>query len=421
MADDDRTPSSRRQTVLIGTVAVFGAVLLFVAWYFFLRMPYAPAFTGINSTDAVTITQELDRLKTPYELADEGATILVPEDKVDAARISVLGGELPLKGAVGFELFNKSDMGLTEFAQKINFQRALQGELARTIMALEQVDTARVHLSLPETGIFEQDSRAAKASVTIATKLGGPIDPSAVLGIQQLIASAVPDLQSANVAVLNAKGELLNQAPVETIASATETPLEQRRADYERAIAGTVEEQIRANGLAIPLAVKVTALRDFSATDDVADNAESTESPNGDDDLAGRTWPLNVQIEVANELAPSVRTKLLNAARQAMVFDTAKGDVLLVLVNPALNPLAPPMRYPQPGAYQTERSAAERATLPASYLIPVGAALLFLLLLVGLWRWLAKVRKPMQPLDRDDFATRLKTLIEEDRNGRQSA
>src|SRR5881394_1772705 len=96
-----------------------------------------PAYQNIRESDASAIVTELDRAGIPYDLANEGHDILVPEDQAAAARVLIAGSDVAMGGSVGFELFNDSDMGLTEFAQKINFQRAMQGELARTIMGME--------------------------------------------------------------------------------------------------------------------------------------------------------------------------------------------------------------------------------------------------------------------------------------------
>jgi len=117
-------------------VAIGAALLcaLLVALYFaFLRQGYAVLFTGLRTADASAVVAALDEKKVPYRLEEHGTRILVPSSLVDSTRLAVMGDELPLKGMVGFELFNRSDMGLTEFAQRINYQRALQGELARSM------------------------------------------------------------------------------------------------------------------------------------------------------------------------------------------------------------------------------------------------------------------------------------------------
>jgi flagellar M-ring protein FliF len=421
MADGDSAATSRRQIMLIGTAALGGALLLFLLWYFLLRTPFAPAFTGINTTDALTITQELDRLKTPYELADDGTTILVPQDKVDEARVSILGSELPLKGAVGFELFNKTDMGLTEFAQKINYQRALQGELARTIMALDQIETARVHLSLPEEGIFEQDRRPAKASITVATKIGGTIDGNVVRGIQQLVAAAVPDLQAANVAVLDAGGRLLSP-DVSTLAEVAETPEQQRRLEFERGLASKIEDAIRAAGVAIPLEVKVTALRDFAEEVDAGLDAAA---PEGDDALAAqaerRDNPVNVQLQLAAMPGRAIQDKLLTAARGAIDYDQSLGDVVSIQINPMVGDWSAGQTA-QPVVRKGPAQEADASAFGSIPMWPIFLGLGLLALVVVVWLLRRRANAPLSVDEKQAFADRLKSLLEEEaRGGRTTA
>ena len=137
-----------RAGLVAGTVSIALATAAMGWWA--LRADYQVLFAELSPQDAAAMTAELERLKVPYRLADEGASILVEKEQVYAVRMKLMGKDLPLHGAVGFELFNNSDFGMTEFAQKINYQRALQGELTRTILSLAQVKDARVLLVLPE-------------------------------------------------------------------------------------------------------------------------------------------------------------------------------------------------------------------------------------------------------------------------------
>jgi flagellar M-ring protein FliF len=197
------------QVALIAAVAAAMCVLLAAVWLIWLRVDYQPLFTNLRASDAAVIIAELDRKKIPYQLEDGGTSILVPADRVDATRLNVMTEDLPLKGTVGFELFNKSDMGLTDFAQKINYQRALQGELTRTIMTLDGVESARVHLSMGEDRIFRDDRVPPKASVTIWMKGGATLSARAAQGIQRLVAAAVPKLDFGNVVVLDEAGQVI--------------------------------------------------------------------------------------------------------------------------------------------------------------------------------------------------------------------
>lgn len=209
------------QLPLAGAAAAVIALLL-GGLYFATRPDYDVLFSDLRQADAATIVAELEKDKVPYRLDDGGATILAPADRIDQIRLEIMGADLPLKGTVGFELFNKSDMGVTEFAQRINYQRAIQGELARTIMTIDAIDTARVHLTLPEPSIFRAERKPAKASVTLVTRPGRVLERETVAGIQRLVAASVPDLEPTSVVILDAHGSLA-AGVVATAASTPET------------------------------------------------------------------------------------------------------------------------------------------------------------------------------------------------------
>ncbi len=193
------------------TLAVFAAVVaaLSLAYYWFLAGEYAVLARGLRAEEAAAIVEQLEKESVPFELRDGGNTILVPASQVDAVRLDVSSGDVPLRGAVGFELFNESDMGLTDFAQKVNFQRALQGEIARTIMAMDGIAYARVHMALPERSVFRIARSEPRAAVTLIPQQGVQIDPERIAGIQRLVAATVPDLALDQIAILNERGQLL--------------------------------------------------------------------------------------------------------------------------------------------------------------------------------------------------------------------
>ncbi len=194
----------------LGLAAVAVLAAAFLAYWFGLRTAYDPVLRGLPPEDAADVVKVLDAKKIPYRLAHGGTTILVPGDQADKARIELVGSELPMRGQVGFELFNQSDMGLTEFAQKINYQRAMQGELARTILMLDGIQSVRVHLGMAERSLFRDEQAAPKASVALVLKPGTALTESRVGGIQRLVAGAVPDLTPEAVAVLDETGKVVS-------------------------------------------------------------------------------------------------------------------------------------------------------------------------------------------------------------------
>jgi flagellar M-ring protein FliF len=198
-----------RVGLVTGVIVVAGVCLALGLWAY--RSDYQVLFADLAARDAAAMTAELDKLKAPYRLAGDGNTILVPQDQVYKLRLKLMGKDTPLYGAVGFEVFNNADLGMTEFVQKVNYQRAIQGELTRTIQAIDEVQSARVHLALPEQGLFKRAAAKAKASVTLMLKPGKTIGAEQVTGIQRLVAASVPDVQPDDVTVLDQHGVALTR------------------------------------------------------------------------------------------------------------------------------------------------------------------------------------------------------------------
>lgn len=400
MAESSFSPTTRQWTLAAGGALIL-AVIAFAFWHFALRTPMVPAFTKLREGDAALIVDELQRQKTPYALADQGRTILVAADQVDAARIAILGGDLPLKGTVGFELFNKSDMGLTEFAQKINYQRALQGELARTLMSMAPVETARVHLTLPEDGIFQDDRQPAKASVTITAKAGAAIDPRGVVGMQRLVSSAVEGLDAANVVVLDGNGAQLSADTFDRpdpTAEDSGTPVERAFAKRIRAVAlqAISDPAMRVTVWAGPSEAPRRKQRDAAAS-------------TGDDAVEERRPPLRITIALSSAPGPELRDTLVPLLASTIDYDPARGDSLTLIAVPAgspyrVDPPAPPL--PQ--------AKAEPATPPPDGAFPtLPIALALCLAVVGavaFWR-----RRSVADHRQDStFAARLRDLLDED-------
>ena len=199
----------RGRTGLVAGIAL--ALLLTVAlavWT--LQTSYEVLFTDLEERDAAAVVGELKQNKIPYKVTDGGRKILVPEKQVHETRIKLMGKGVLLSGGVGFEIFDNKDLGMTEYTQKINYLRALQGELARTIMAVESVKQARVHLVLPEASIFKREKVKPKASVSLVLKQGGRLSAEQILGIQRLVAASTPGLEPSVVTVLDQRGVTLS-------------------------------------------------------------------------------------------------------------------------------------------------------------------------------------------------------------------
>lgn len=219
--------------IAVGTLLIIALTIGLAIWIY--RPNYQVLFAEVSSTDAAAMTAELERMKVPYRLENGGNTILVPQDLVYKTRLKLMGNDLPLRGAVGFEVFNNADFGMTEFVQKVNYQRAIQGELTRTIMSIEDVQSARVHLAVPEQGLFKKATSKSKASVTVTMKAGKALVPEQIAGIQRLVAASVPEIAASDVTIVDQHGIALTRvAPSEQGMEAVGTHLDSKKSteDY---------------------------------------------------------------------------------------------------------------------------------------------------------------------------------------------
>lgn len=180
------------------------AILLF-SWT--QRVDLQPLFTNLSEEDAGQIIQRLNELKVPYSVSSGG--ILVPADRVYELRLELASQGLPQGAGVGFELFDKTSFTMTDFVQKLNYRRALQGELARTIRGLSEVEQCRVHLAIPERSLFMQKEERPKASVLVKLRPGRRLSQGQVRGIVHLVSSSIEGLDPADVSVVDSRGEML--------------------------------------------------------------------------------------------------------------------------------------------------------------------------------------------------------------------
>lgn len=246
---DTLTPRARNALAAACTVLL---VVIGCASWWLLRTEPAVLFSDLREQDAATLAGELDKLKIPYTVADHGRTLLVDRSQVPAARMKLMGRDLPLHGSVGFELFNTSDFGMTEFAQKVNYQRALQGELTRTILAFPEVRDARVHLALPEQGLFRQATARPKAAITLTLAPGQSLRAEQISGIQRLVAAAVPGLQPQEVTIVDQRGVALTRvADADGESGAARLELKRDMESYLARKAAAVLEQAFGAGQAL--------------------------------------------------------------------------------------------------------------------------------------------------------------------------
>lgn len=181
--------------------------------------PMATLYSSLEAEDAGAITAELDSLGISHELSAGGTAIQVPADKVDEARIELAQLGLPQGGAVGFEIFDRTNFGITDFAQRVNFQRGLEGELARTIRQMAAVDGARVHIVLPERQVFADAQQPTTASVVLDLKPGRSLEEGQIRGIAHLVSHSIEGLSDENLTIIDTSGTMLFDGSDASLAS----------------------------------------------------------------------------------------------------------------------------------------------------------------------------------------------------------
>lgn len=193
--------------VLAVTIGLF-AVLIIQARVADQQLLYA----NLSETDAASVVNWLKTQRIPYTLKNDGRNIWVPADRLYETRLDLAANGLPSGGSVGFEVFDNQSFALTDYVQKVNYTRALQGELARTISSLEPVESTRVHLAIPEKRLFKEQQKMATASVIVTLAQGRSLSGEQVKGIVHLVAGSIPDLEPENVKVIDSKGVVLESA-----------------------------------------------------------------------------------------------------------------------------------------------------------------------------------------------------------------
>ncbi len=257
-------PLSRK--MVIGAVVCM-VILGFAGMFFWAnKIDYQTLYTGLSSEDAAAIVEKLKELKIKYELAGNGSVVRVPAEKLYDVRLSLAAVGLPKGGNVGYELFDETDFGTTEFVQQLNYKRALQGELSRTIKEFREVEDARVMIVTPKESVFVEDSKPPSASVLL--KLKSELSQEKISAVVHLVASSLEDMTPDLVTVVDTKGRVLSRKTSESekLGEVTTTQFKYKNA-FELNLGKQIQtmlEQIVGSGKAI---VRVTADMDFDQVD----------------------------------------------------------------------------------------------------------------------------------------------------------
>ncbi len=200
---------TQRVTIVAVVLAAGAGLVALTRWQ--REGDFRPLYSSLASDDAGAVVKKLKETGVDFRLSEGGSTVLVPSARVAETRLEMASAGLPKSGRIGFELFDKTNFGATEFVEHINYRRALEGELERTIMSLAEVEQARVHVTFPKESVYLESREPAKASVVVRLRPGARLLPPNVVAVEHLVASAVEGLTPEAVSVLDVRGTLLNR------------------------------------------------------------------------------------------------------------------------------------------------------------------------------------------------------------------
>ncbi|WP_345776553.1 flagellar basal-body MS-ring/collar protein FliF [Pseudoxanthomonas sp. PXM02] len=418
--------SGARRGLLIGLVLLALATVAALWWIFSPRESLL--FGNLEEADAAEIAAALEEWKVPHHFTPDGTGILVDEEQMHALRMRLVSAGVPRGGHVGFELFDDNEFGVTEFAQRINYQRALQGEIERTIATVPGVQSARVHLSIRRPGLFLADEAQSKASVALTLVPGAALERKQVAGIRNLVASAVDGLQPESVVVVGPSGmQLLGGTAPDSIAESSGTADELASA-LEAKIGKVVAHALDGQQAAISVNVAMNFDRVHTTSERLLGTPGKEHgllvrsNRNGDRAPEGATAPaglLNEQLEYAHGrerqevtratgaveritvaiLLPSSvpatqQAHLRRLAAAAAGLDFKRGDSLEVAV---ASPRVAPVQ--QPSVEASSSTAVSRATLRAFEGVPSVHPLWMLVALVlgALGMWVLRGKRSATP------------------------
>lgn len=272
-----RTAGGRKIMLMLGVaavVAVMGAV-----WMWGQQPDYRVLFSNFSDRDGGAIVAELEKMNIPYKYAEGGGAVLVPAERVHDARLKLAAQGLPKGGNVGFELMEKQRLGSSQFIEQVNFQRAMEGELARSIESVSAVQAARVHLAMPKDSIFVSEQKQATASVLLNLHPGRTLDPQQVSAIVHLVASSVPGLPTKNVTVVDQNGSLLS----DTSKAASFNGMDPSQTKYVQELQQNVVKRIES--IITPIVgpgnvrAEATADVDFSRSEQAVESYKPNQAP----------------------------------------------------------------------------------------------------------------------------------------------
>ena len=269
-----RLRANPRIPLIVAAAAAIAVVFALVLW---AKTPnYSVLFSNLSNEDGGAIVTQLTQMNVPYRFADNGGALMVPEDKVHELRLRLAEQGLPKGGNVGFELLDKEKFGISQFSEQLNFQRALEGELSRTIDTLGPVRSSRVHLALPKASLFVEEQKPPSAAVTLNLQGGRSLDAGQISAISHLVSSAVSGLSADNVTIVDQNGQLLTQSGAQATQTSQLGYISKVESDYQHRIQAILAPVVGSSNVR----AQVTARIDFSTHEQTAERYQ----PNNADD-----------------------------------------------------------------------------------------------------------------------------------------
>jgi flagellar M-ring protein FliF len=254
-------PGPRKMALAVVAMLIAASIMTFA--YFTNQEDYRVLFSNLTREDASAIVTKLKEKKIPYQISPSGETISAPSEQVSELRLELAAAGLPQGGGVGFEIFDNKAFGATEFEQQMNYRRALQGELSRTINSLDEIQQSRVHIVLPKESLFIEQQKKPTASVTIKLKSGRKLKESQIEGIGHLVASSVEGLNSDEVMIVDSQGNILSKRQGDSQQARLSSSQVEHQRNIEKEMANQIQtllESVVGPGKA---AVRVNAELDF--------------------------------------------------------------------------------------------------------------------------------------------------------------
>lgn len=328
----DRLKANPRLPLIVAGAA---AIAILVVLFLWARAPdYRVLFSNLSDSDGGVIIARLDQMQVPYRFSEGGQAILIPAESVEQTRMALASEGLPKGGGVGFELMDGQSFGISQFAEHVNYQRALEGELARSIESIDSVQTARVHLAMPQESVFVRDRRQPSASVILTLYRNRAVSEGQVSAITHLVSASVSNLPVNQVTVVDQNGNLLSQPGGDDTRNLNDAQLKYT-AQVEETYRKRIETLLSTIVGHSNVRAQVTASIDFS----IGEHTQETYDPNQDPNQASvRSIQASESVQsgsggiggipgaLSNQPAPTVPSPVENAANNEQQNNDQEDD-----------------------------------------------------------------------------------------------